>query len=202
MGLVTGARCLCRGVARSNGHNKNLFSLSQLCCQLDSRSAGQLRQSPDALAHQRDFRIDTRVWITSRCGFNPAISWGGGGFISAAPALRTGIRSSRMLHAGAELEVTGERAAAAETPMLIEENIDERRIVTSFSSRPPLPSGAKPAYAAQADARARRATRWDEITLGLQRARQRREGPAGINAALTSRPSRKLRRELSPLVPR
>ena len=62
--------------------------------------------------------------------------------------------------------------------MVIEENIDERRIVTLFSSRPPLPSGAKPAYAAQADARARRATRWDEITLGLQRARQRREGPA------------------------
>ena len=77
-----------------------------------------------------------------------------------------------MLHAGAELEVTGERTAAAETPMLIEEKIDEIRIMTSFSSRPPLPPGAKPAYAAQADARARRATRWDEVTLGLQRARQ------------------------------
>ena len=84
-----------------------------------------------------------------------------------------------MSRAGAELEVTGERAAAAETPMLIEENIDERRIVTSFSSRPPLPSGPKPAYAAQADARARRATRWDEITLGLQRARQRRKARRG-----------------------
>lgn len=162
------------------------------------------RVKAQTLSHtsQRTFLVDTRVSITSCCGFNPAMSSGGVGFISAAPALRTGISSSRMLHAGAELEVTGERAAAVETPILIEENIDERRIVPSFSSRPPLPSSARPAYAAQADARARRATRWDEITLGLQRARQRSEGPAGINAALISRPSRKLRRELSPLVPR
>ena len=96
------------------------------------------------------------------------------------------------MEGGADLEVS----PAAEE---VDRSDDEPRTARGLPPRPPLPPGAKPAYVHQAEAKVRRVHRWDDITLGLQRARQRGEG---FNAALTSRPSRKLRRELSPLVPR
>ena len=76
---------------------------------------------------------------------------------------------------GADLEVS----PAAEE---VDRSDEEPQTARGLPPRPPLPQGAKPAYVHQAEAKVRRVHRWDDITLGLQRARQRGEG---FNAALT-----------------